>query len=274
MGMSRQNSAAPVIIKRKKVVAGGGHHGGAWKVAYADFVTAMMAFFLMMWLLGATTESQRRGLADYFNPTIPIHRIASGGDAMLGGNDLETREQTGPANPTTEQTTEADTGAQVETLTELQQRLAGIGGESALMAEALRHIVTRLTDEGLVIEMFDLPGAPLFDTDTDSPRPVLQVLADILTDVLALTPAPVAVEAHVQAYPVVRAVDPRWTLSTARADRMRRLLEDAGFDPLRVARTTGHADRRPADADPMALRNNRIEVIVLRAPVATGAGQR
>ena len=72
--MAGQSNAAPVIIKRKKVVQGGGHHGGAWKVAYADFVTAMMAFFMLMWLLDATTEKQRKGIADYFNPTIPINR--------------------------------------------------------------------------------------------------------------------------------------------------------------------------------------------------------
>ena len=63
---------APVIIKRKKVIVSGGHHGGAWKVAYADFVTAMMAFFMLMWLLNATTEKQRKGLADYFHPTIVV----------------------------------------------------------------------------------------------------------------------------------------------------------------------------------------------------------
>lgn len=79
---------APIIIKRKKVIAGGGHHGGAWKVAYADFVTAMMAFFLLMWLLSATTEQQRRGLSDYFAPTIPLSRISGGGDGMFGGSDL------------------------------------------------------------------------------------------------------------------------------------------------------------------------------------------
>ncbi|MEO1550477.1 MAG: flagellar motor protein MotB, partial [Pseudomonadota bacterium] len=71
--MSEQSNR-PVIIKRKKVVSAEGHHGGAWKVAYADFVTAMMAFFLLMWLLNATTEEQRKGLADYFKPTIPVHR--------------------------------------------------------------------------------------------------------------------------------------------------------------------------------------------------------
>jgi len=76
--MSRQSNAAPKIIKRKKVIQGGGHHGGAWKVAYADFVTAMMAFFLMLWLLGATTDEQRRGLADYFAPSNAIRNVSGG----------------------------------------------------------------------------------------------------------------------------------------------------------------------------------------------------
>jgi chemotaxis protein MotB len=70
---------APIIVKRKKIIAGG-HHGGAWKVAYADFVTAMMAFFLLMWLLGATNEKQRKGIADYFNPTIPVNKVSGGCD--------------------------------------------------------------------------------------------------------------------------------------------------------------------------------------------------
>ena len=84
--MAGQGNAAPVIIKRKKIVQGGGHHGGAWKVAYADFVTAMMAFFLLMWLLNATTEKQRKGIADYFNPTIPVNRVSGGGDGAFGGD--------------------------------------------------------------------------------------------------------------------------------------------------------------------------------------------
>ena len=90
--MAGQSNAAPVIIKRKKVVGGGGHHGGAWKVAYADFVTAMMAFFMLMWLLGATTEKQRKGIADYFNPTIPINRVSGGGDGAFGGDSIFTDE--------------------------------------------------------------------------------------------------------------------------------------------------------------------------------------
>ena len=78
----------PIIIKRKKVIAGGGHHGGAWKVAYADFVTVMMAFFMLMWLLNATTETQRKGLADYFSPTIAVARVSGGGDGAFSGDSL------------------------------------------------------------------------------------------------------------------------------------------------------------------------------------------
>ena len=83
--MAANEEQRPIIIKRKKVSGGGGHHGGAWKVAYADFVTAMMAFFLLMWLLNATTEDQRKGLADYFTPSIPISRTSAGGAGMLAG---------------------------------------------------------------------------------------------------------------------------------------------------------------------------------------------
>ncbi|TMV82609.1 chemotaxis protein MotB, partial [Thioclava sp. BHET1] len=86
--MAGHNAAAPVIIKRKKVIAAAGHHGGAWKVAYADFVTAMMAFFMLMWLLNATTEKQRKGIADYFSPKIPVTRVSGGGDGAFGGESV------------------------------------------------------------------------------------------------------------------------------------------------------------------------------------------
>ncbi len=84
--MTTHNNVAPIIIKRKKIIVSGGHHGGAWKVAYADFVTAMMAFFMLMWLLNATTEQQSKGIADYFIPTFAINRISGGGDSSFVGS--------------------------------------------------------------------------------------------------------------------------------------------------------------------------------------------
>jgi len=88
-----------IIIKRKKVVKADGHHGGAWKVAYADFVTAMMAFFLLMWLLNATSEDQRKGLADYFNPQLPISRTSAGGAGMLSGDTIFSKEIESASKP-------------------------------------------------------------------------------------------------------------------------------------------------------------------------------
>lgn len=266
--MSRQNDAAPIIIKRKKKIIAGGHHGGAWKVAYADFVTAMMAFFLMMWLLGATTESQRRGLADYFNPSIPVHRISSGGSGLFGGSDLESRQQQGPTTPDTEQGADearsAAALAETATFEEIETRISGLGGESPLLDDALRHVITRQTDEGLVIELFDLPGAPLFDGNTDTPLPVLEAVIGVVARISAIVINPMAVEGHVRGYSVLLAGDPRWSMSVARADRVRQMLGEAGLDPARLARVTGHADRRPADSNPMAVRNNRLELILLR----------
>jgi chemotaxis protein MotB len=85
---NKQDIPAPIIVKKVTIVAAG-HHGGAWKVAYADFVTAMMAFFLLMWLLGATTEKQRKGIADYFTPTmLKIRQGSAGSNGLLGGSSM------------------------------------------------------------------------------------------------------------------------------------------------------------------------------------------
>ena len=275
-------SNAPVIIKRRKIVGGDGHHGGAWKVAYADFVTAMMAFFMLMWLLNATTEQQRKGIADYFSPTVPINRISGGGDGAFGGSSIFSdqtlaRDGTGASNiaagsrvalaasETPEDGSGGDSGAEVAALTEIEEVLLGRGGESFLSDEALRHVITRLTDEGLIIEVFDLPGAPLFEPETGVPRPVTREIAAMLARTLGLVENGVTVEGHIRARPIVLADNPDWPLSLDRAAAMRDLLEDGGLAPQRMLRVTGHADRKPADPTPMALRNNRIEVVVLRS---------
>lgn len=278
--MAAQSNAAPVIIKRKKVVAGGGHHGGAWKVAYADFVTAMMAFFLLMWLLNATTEKQRKGISDYFNPTIPVNRISGGGDGAFGGNSVfseETMAHTGTgamdrrtaASSADEAGEDAGRGAAGEgraqsELEDVEKALMARGGESNTMEQLLRHVVTKVTDEGLVIEVFDLPDAPLFIEATDEPTPVMLAIADLLAEVLNLTTNEIAVSGHLRAHPVTLIDNPVWDLSALRAQASREALEAAGIDTLRMQRVSGYADRKPAVADPAAERNNRIEVILLR----------
>jgi chemotaxis protein MotB len=276
------DSKAPIIIKRKKVVAGGGHHGGAWKVAYADFVTAMMAFFMLMWLLNATTEQQRKGIADYFSPTIPINRISGGGSGAFGGADIFTEDSlaqsgTGISQPTIGQNSvrveEATAGeaaavaAQVAALRDVEAVLMGAGGESMVSDQALRHIVTRLTDEGLIIEIFDLPNAEIFLPDSATPHPVTVEIAAILARLLDAVQNPVAIKGHLRATTILAVDNPIWELATGRAAQMRLMLEAGGLDPRRIVRLTGAGDRAPAVGDPTALRNNRIEIILLRSDI-------
>ncbi len=279
--MSAQQNA-PVIIKRKKIIAGGGHHGGAWKVAYADFVTAMMAFFLLMWLLNATTEKQRKGIADYFSPTIPINRISGGGEGSFGGDSVfseETLAQNGTGaslkKPTESNAARGSSGVdpaqeaaglQEAQFSAIEDALTGKSGESMVSDGALRHIVTKVTDEGLIVELFDLPGEPLFRGDSNEPTPVLEELVSMVGEVFALVDNSVAVNGFTTSRPVVLRNNPVWDLSSSRADRLRRMLAGTGLAPDRVQRVSGFADRVPVARNPMAERNNRVELILLRRP--------
>lgn len=276
-------SDRPIIIRKIKKSGGHAHHGGAWKVAYADFVTAMMAFFMLMWLLNATTEKQRKGIADYFSPTIPLSRVSGGGDGSFGGDSVFSEDQiaqngTGASSlkPSEERQALGQTGTDAadamgeaaefaEQVRKIEEALMGIGGESMVSEQAARHIVTRVTDEGLIVELFDLDGEPLFLDDTDRPAPILEEMAGMLTAVFGLVENRVAINGHIRALPEVLRNNPVWDLSTARAMRMRLLLDAEGFAPRRVQRVTGFADRQPSVRNPMASRNNRLEVILLRA---------
>ncbi len=276
--MSGDGNIAPIIIKRKKVVAAEGHHGGAWKVAYADFVTAMMAFFMLMWLLNATTEKQRKGIADYFSPTIAMARVSGGGDGPLDGDSVFSenvlpRMGTGatslrPQASTGEKGTftqgeDQNTDEENEEFKKVEEALMGLGGESTVADPLLQHIVSKVTDEGLVISFVDSVNAPLFKNEVE-PTPLLEDLALILAHHSDMVTNRVAIEGHTASYPLVLAKDPRWDVSGARATVFRQLLTSQGFDPGRIQRVTALADREPLDRNPMAIRNNRVEVIFLR----------
>ena len=278
--MAAQSNLAPVIIKRKKKISGDGHHGGAWKVAYADFVTAMMAFFMMMWLLNATTEQQRQGLADYFSPTVPINRISGGGDGSFGGDSIFS-EETLPQNglgATSEHATRKDaasgrTGTDADELSResadeafesMIAELLGRGGESSVMENALEHIVTRITDEGLVIELFALENSPLFEIGSNRPTAVMTDLLTLVADISRKATNPVAIGAHVRAQPVVVADNPVWDASAQRATQTRLILEANGLTDRRMHRVTGYADREPVADNPLSVRNNRVEIVLLR----------
>ncbi len=279
--MGAQTNAAPIIIKKKRVSGGDGHHGGAWKVAYADFVTAMMAFFMLMWLLNATTEKQRKGLADYFSPTIPVNPVSGGGDGAFGGNNMfseKTMVMDGSGatnrNPTASRRARGSAGVDpkgggpgtLEEFTSLEARLLGRTGESMVSDKVFKHIVTRVTDRGLVVELFDTEDDALFEPGTDKPTPLMRTLAHLIARSSDLVTNMIAVDGHVRSAPVVVARKQVWDLSAQRALTVRQLLQDKGVSVQRLDRITGHADRALSDENPMAVRNNRIEVVFLRTP--------
>ena len=280
------------IIKKKKVSGGHGHHGGAWKVAYADFVTAMMAFFLLMWLLNATTEKQRKGIADYFSPTIPIHATSGGGDGPFTGSsvfatDVLPQDGRGATerSPADEQQALGESGTSrseemnedtmpseqlgsVETVEEsefevLEGMLLASSGESEDENPLLQHIRTKVTDEGLVIELFDLPEQPLFEDGSDTPTPRMASILAIIAKVVATITNDIAVSGHsflaVEGGPEID-----WHLSSNRAHQARIELIGNGLDASRIARVTGLADRKQAFEPRSDPRNNRLEITLLR----------
>jgi chemotaxis protein MotB len=182
--------------------------------------------------------------------------MGTGATALNPTESAQARGATGAAD--------AKKQAETEVLAKIEAALLGLGGESLHDDPILRHVLTYLTDEGLVIELFDLPDAPVFAPETAEPMPVLDMLALVLADVLTMVVNPLAIEGHTRRYSVVQRVDPGWPLSQARPRAFQAALESRGVDPLRVSRITGHADRRPVHSNPMAVRNNRLEVIVLR----------
>jgi chemotaxis protein MotB len=263
-------------------VAAAGHHGGAWKVAYADFVTATMAFFMLMWLLNATTESQRKGIADYFSPTIPINRISGGGEGMFGGDSVFSEEAlpqngTGGSDkkPSEENQAKGNTGVDSVEAAQMQEQIENVlqemrevmdsgGGESSIGDNLLQHIFTRVTDEGLIVEVFDLPGDPLFDVKTDEPTLVLHQLTAMIARVFGPIKNQIAINGYTRSFPVVLRQNPSWDLSTSRAHQIREMLEAKGLPQNRMHRVAGWSDRKPADEYAMSVRNNRLEIILLR----------
>ena len=274
---------APIIIKRKKVIAGG-HHGGAWKVAYADFVTAMMAFFLLMWLLGATTEKQRKGIADYFNPSIPVNKVSGGGDGAFGGDSIFTENTlasngtgAGVSLPSEADPNQEEKGANSKSngeggdsnsdkLEEIEKQLSAKSGESLVSDLLQRHVVTKLTDEGLIVEIFDIPDAPLFRKGSEPSEVMIEVVTSV-AEVFRVAENEIAVQGYLASVPLAARENPVWEQSADRANAVRKLLIESGLSAGRMQRVTGFADRRPVVRDTLSIRNNRIEIILLRHKV-------
>jgi chemotaxis protein MotB len=272
-------SRAPIIIKRIKKVEGG-HHGGAWKIAYADFVTAMMAFFLLMWLIGSTTQGDRQGIADYFQTPLRV-ALAGGsgsGDSSSiiqgGGEDLsrsagQVRRADEPAQRQTInlQAARAEIARrEVERLEGLKRRFEQAIEDNEKLAPFKNQIRLAITTEGLQVTVVDEQNRAMFDTGgaalKDYTRDVMQAIGGLLNDV----DNAISLAGHTDAlqYAGGERGYSNWELSADRANASRRELVAGGMRENKILRVVGLGSSLPLDADdPLNPMNRRISLVVL-----------
>lgn len=264
---------APIIVKKVTIVQGG-HHGGAWKVAYADFVTAMMAFFLLLWLLGATEEKQRKGIADYFAPTlVKMRENSAGSNGLLGGSSINEVDnypnrqgQTGRQTLTIPR--DGAAGAQIaegERLRKLREKVEKKLAERRSLKNIARQVRVMRSPEGIRIDLVDDANFSMFELGTTiltkQARELLEVMADTLKD----ETAPLILRGHTDSLPWRGGVTANnWSLSAGRAEATRQALVLGGVAQKRFARIEGVAETEPLIADnPADPRNRRISLLLL-----------
>lgn len=266
----------PIIVKKVIAEAHGGHHGGAWKVAYADFVTAMMAFFLLMWLLGATTEKQRKALADYFAPTIvQSKQDTAGSNGFFGGDSLVAADkyphgaaQTGTKTMTIPR--DAVGGPKEASGRERErlrfQQVARALTERVQAKGELKRLARNLrfteTVEGLRIDVVDDADFSMFAIGTSQLTPAGARLFAEIAGPVAEMPNQIMIRGHTDSAPWSAASGTNnWRLSVDRAEVTRHFLEYRGIDKTRFQRIEGVADREPyVPSDHFDPRNRRISI--------------
>ena len=272
---------APIIVKKITIAGDGGHHGGAWKVAYADFVTAMMAFFLLLWLLGATTEDQRKGLADHFAPTlVKTKQETSGADGMLGGssitdadsypnragqtgNDAITVPRAAAGGPEKDASSSAETAEAKRRL--IRERIIKGLAASEKMKRLIKQVRVMRTPEGIRIDLVDDADFSMFALGTTVLVPDARDLLGVIATTLDDSGGNLIVRGHTDALgwkPGVRINN--WSLSTGRAEATRQELLRQGLVERRFTRIEGVADRELlVTDDPTDPRNRRISILVV-----------
>ena len=296
----------PIIIKKVKRY-GGGHHGGAWKVAYADFVTAMMAFFLLLWLITQVPKENLQGLADYFTPTVGIKgQVGSNEHGATGDIDVGIKSKaagmpavlfgapptTGPIvkTPETDIIHDADyddVSAQPTQVTEtkaqeiakelekknfekVQKELEQAIENSPELKNFKNNIQIKQTNEGLQIEITDLEGMSMFEVGSTNLNLMVQPLLAKVSDAIKKTDNKVAIVGHTDSLSYSGAREyGNWELSSDRANASRRFLVNTGLDEKRVFRVEGKADTEHFDPkQPESPRNRRISIILLKKSIA------
>ena len=275
----------PIVIKRIKKGAAG-HHGGAWKLAYADFVTAMMAFFLLMWLLGSTASGDLKGIADYFqNPLKVSFSGGSGaGDATSilkgGGQDLsrssgqvkrgdveaERKVNPGARDARTEDVRKEFERREKISLNELKSSIEKLIDDNTMLRQFKNQLLMDVTTEGLRIQIIDEKNRPMFDTSSAELKPYSKVILREIGKALNAVPNKVSFSGHTDAAQFSGGEKgfSNWELSANRANASRREMIAGGMDENKVLRVVGLSSTVLFDKnDPLSPSNRRINIVVL-----------
>ena len=271
--MANNGEKQPIIIK--KVNKGGhAHHGGAWKIAYADFVTAMMAFFLLLWLLSSVTQEQLEGISNYFDPTDVTEAQFSGSGGLLGGKTV------------------TEEGAATDSITmDLPPPKAGAGSAAALISEnedeqfeeakqqiedalqslpnlkkLAKSLMIENIPEGLKIQLIDQDGLALFPSGSAKMYLHTRRLIEVVSKVIMSLPQQISISGHTDAVPFLASGGySNWELSSDRANSARRELLHFKVPAQRYSRVVGKAAPEPLlPDDPRNSRNRRLSIILLR----------
>ncbi|MGE0740735.1 MAG: flagellar motor protein MotB [Hyphomonadaceae bacterium] len=294
--MASATNQRPIIIKKIKKGGGGGHHGGAWKVAYADFVTAMMAFFLLMWLINTTSPEQRRGIAEFFAPA-SVSRVSSGAGGLLEGTSFAEEgvrhghsapvaassepQYTSNANAENEAHENTETGGQQspnqDSLTRartLRENAEFSRAEIAIrqamadmpdVAELSRNVIMEQTPEGMRIQIVDQEGRSMFNSGDAQPNERARRLLVAISSVIEQLPNRLTISGHTDGAAPGGRYASNFELSAARANEARRILSAQGIPAERVYEVAGRADSEPLfPDDPTLPGNRRIAITLLR----------
>jgi chemotaxis protein MotB len=267
----------PIIVKKIIKKAGHGHHGGAWKIAYADFVTAMMAFFLLMWLLGTTDENTRKGISEYFQDPYGVN-ISSTGEGIAnrdniiqgGGSDLSSKDagqvHQGEEVPPPEDIEKLAEEQENQKLELLQSKIQAMLDANTELAEYRDQIKLETTPEGLKIQIIDAKNRPMFKLASSGIEEYAKMILHELAPVINELPNKITINGHTDAlpYPANKSGYSNWNLSSDRANVARYQLTEGGLNEDKILRVVGLASSIPYNAenpdDPM---NRRISIIVM-----------
>jgi chemotaxis protein MotB len=272
----------PIIVKKIKK---GGHaaHGGAWKIAYADFVTAMMAFFLLMWLLGSTTEGDRKGIQDYFSNPVKVSLMGGAGSGestsiLVGGGGRDQTETAGHQKRNEAEMAAAKRAADMQAVkahlaAQEQKRLRELRAKveekleaDPRLAEMKKQIRLDMTPDGLRIQIVDEQNRPMFASGSAVVQPYMRELLRTIGNVLAEVPNKLTLEGHTDSTPFGSGSGgySNWELSADRANASRRELLAGGLSDLQMLRVQGLAASSLFDRDdPANPINRRISIIVM-----------